>query len=154
LFFAKSGIIYSADGKLWQLRDRGIMRKTKTFGGNKFDIQLSEAEINERKLHEIFTAKKIEKIELKSETWQWEKTGNVFIEYKQNGEPSGISVTEADYWVHELKRDGKTLVYLMFPLDRLKELAREAIRKGRKRTQAGDGGRFEGVTIRLSEILK
>jgi hypothetical protein len=126
----------------------------KTFsGGNKFDIQLTQAQIDERRLHEIFTANKIEKIELKSETWQWERTGNICIEYEMDGKPSGIAVTEADYWVHELKRDDKTLVYLMFPVERLKELARAAIRKGRKRT-GGDGGRFTVVIIPLSEILK
>src|SRR4029077_9138132 len=110
--------------------------------GNKFDIQLSGALINERTLAEIFTAAKIEKIELKSETWQWEQTGNICIEYRQNGQPSGIAVTEADYWVHELRRDDRTLCYLMFPIERLKELARDAYRTGNYHEGGGDGGRF------------
>src|ERR1035437_229291 len=93
---------------------------------NKFDLQLNAALIRERELGEIFAGSKIEKIELKSETWQWERTGNICIEFSQNGQPSGIAVTDADMWVHELRRDGKTLVYLMFPIARLKELAREA----------------------------
>ena len=121
---------------------------------NKFDIQLSDALINERRLAEIFIAAKIEKIELKSESWQWEKTGNICIEYKQNGKPSGIAVTEADYWVHELLRDGKTLCYIMFPLGRLKELARGAYAAGRYHEGGGDGGRFSNILIPLSEILK
>jgi hypothetical protein len=121
---------------------------------NKFDLQLSEALVNERRLAEIFTAAKIEKIELKSETWQWERTGNICIEYKQDGKPSGIAVTEADYWVHELRRDGGTLCYLMFPVERLKELARKAYQEGRYSERGGDGGRFCNVLIRLSDILK
>lgn len=120
----------------------------------KFDLQLDQALINERRLAEIFCAAKIEKIELKSETWQWERTGNICIEYRQNGQPSGIAITEADYWVHELKRDGKTLCYLMFPVERLKELARKAYAEGRYREGGGDGGRFCNVLIRLLEILK
>jgi hypothetical protein len=120
----------------------------------KFDIQLNKALVNERKLGNIFAAAKIERIELKSETWQWERTGNICIEYRQNGKPSGISTTEADYWVHELKREDSTLVYLMFPVERLKELAREAIKSGRCRSNAGDGGRFDVVLLRLSDILK
>jgi len=121
---------------------------------NKFDLQLAEALIRERGLAEIFEASKIEKIELKSETWQWEQTGNICIEFEQRGKPSGIAVTEADMWVHGLRRDGKTLVYLMFPVERLKELAREAYRQGRYRTGGGDGGRFSNILIRLSDILK
>jgi hypothetical protein len=121
---------------------------------NKFDLQLSDALRNERRLAEIFAAAKIEKIELKSETWQWERTGNICIEYRQNGEPSGIAVTEADYWVHELRRDGATLCYLMFPIDRLKALARQAYAAGRFREAGGDGGRFCNVLIPLTWILK
>jgi hypothetical protein len=121
---------------------------------DKFDLQLGDALINERHLAEIFAAAKIEKIELKSETWLWERTGNICIEYKQDGKPSGIATTEADYWVHEPKRDGKTLCYLMFPIERLKQLAREAYAKGHYHERGGDGGRFCNVLIPLSEILK
>lgn len=121
---------------------------------SKFDLQLSAALINERRLGEIFEGARLERIELKSETWQWEQTGNICIEYRCNGRPSGISTTEADVWVHELKRDGDTLVYLMFPIERLKELAREAIRAGRCRSGVGDGGRFDVVILRLKDILR
>jgi len=120
----------------------------------KFDLQLSQALIDERRLADIFEYGDIAKIEVKSETWQWEQTGNICIEYRQNGEPSGIALTEAGYWVHELKRDGKTLVYLMFPIDRLKELAREAYREGRYHEGGGDGGRFCNILIPLAWVLK
>lgn len=120
---------------------------------SKFDIQLSASLIHERRLGEIFATGRIEKIEQKSETYQWEQTGNICIEFRQNGRPSGIAVTEADYWVHELRRDERTLVYLMFPIDRLRELCRTAYRAGHWRSGAGDGGRFDVILIRLSEVL-
>ena len=120
----------------------------------KFDLQLDQALIDERRLAEIFEHANIRRIELKSESHQWEKTGNICIEYRQNGNPSGIAATEADLWVHELKRDGETLCYLMFPAERLKKLAREAYKKGRYRSNAGDGGRFDVVLLRLRDILK
>jgi hypothetical protein len=123
-------------------------------GGNKFDIQLSDALINERRLADIFEHVDIHKIELKSETWQWEQTGNICIEYRQNGQPSGIAVTEAGCWVHELKREGQTLCYLMFPIERLKELARKAYADGHCHEGGGDGGRFCNVLIPLRDILK
>ena len=120
----------------------------------KFDLQLSQALIHERRLGEIFADSKIEKIELKSETWQWEQTGNIAIEYLCDGAPSGISTTDADMWVHELRRDDDTLVYLMFPIDRLKVLARQAIRQGRSRANAGDDGRFTVALVSLRDLLK
>src|SRR3954466_13772624 len=97
-------------------------------GREKWDLQLSAALIAERRLGHIFEHMKIEKIELKTETWLWEQTGNIAIEYQDGDKPTGISVTQADCWVHELRRDEETLLYLMFPIDRLKALARGAIR--------------------------
>ena len=42
----------------------------------------------------------------------------------------------------------------MFPIERLKELARSAIRAGRFRHGAGDDGRFSVALVRLSDILR
>jgi hypothetical protein len=126
--------------------------------GRKFDLQLSQALIDERRLGEIFACDKIVRpnwrVELKSESWLWEQTGNICVEFRQNGEPSGVAITDADWWVHELKRDGATLVYLMFPIERLKALARRAYAEGRYREGVGDGGRFGVVLIPLSWITR
>lgn len=127
------------------------MSETVTFNHDKkFDIQLGQAILREHALAAILSGGRIE---LKSETWQWEQTGNICVEYLCDGRPSGIAVTEADVWVHELRRDGP-LVYLMFPIERLKALARDAIRSKRFRVGAGDGGRFTVALIPLKEILR
>lgn len=120
----------------------------------KYDIQLSQALIRERRLGEIFKTAAIEFIELKSENHQWEKTGNICIEYECKGYPSGIAATQADFWVHELLRGDQTLVYLMFPVARLKELARAAWDEGRRHENSGDGGNTKVVLVRLRDILK
>ena len=122
--------------------------------GSKFDLQLSQALIDERRLLDIFVGATLEKIELKSESWLWEQSGNICIEYRRNGRPSGISTTEADVWVHELKRDGQTLVYLMFPIERLKTLCRDAIRDGRCHKGVGDDDLSDVVILRLRDILQ
>lgn len=127
---------------------------------NKFDLQLSQALIDERRLAHIFEHVDIHKIELKSETWQWEQTGNIAIEFAErafgelHSRPSGIAVTEAGCWTHELKRDGKTLCYLMFPIERLKELCAAAKRAGQFRECGGDGDRFSVILLKLRDILK
>lgn len=122
------------------------MNEVKYSHGKKFDIQLSQALINERRLGEIF---KTGVIELKSESHQWEETGNIFIEYSHNGQPSGLASTQAEYWVHELKRKGDTLVYLMFPIERLRLMARLAYIRGWYRELCGDGDRTKGVLVPL-----
>ena len=86
---------------------------------NKFDIQLGQAERDESALARIMSGAKIE---LKTESFLWERTGNICIEFASRGKPSGIAVTEADFWVHQLVRDDETVVYLMFPIARLKAL--------------------------------
>lgn len=130
------------------------MEKIKFNSDKKFDIQLSDALVAEKRLGEIFTSAKIEKIELKTETWQWEQTGNICVEYRWNGQPSGIAATQADYWVHELRRDGETLCYMMFPMDRLKWMAKHFYSIGNKRTNSGDGGKSDVILIPLSEVLR
>ena len=119
----------------------------------KFDLQLSAALIEERELADIFEFYGVTKIELKTESWLWERTGNICIEFECSGQPSGIAATESQFWVHQLKRDDQTLVYLMFPVERLKELTRVAIRNGRWRI-GGDGKRMKVALIRLADILK
>jgi hypothetical protein len=136
-----------------RLREGKMREKIRFNRDEKYDLQLSEALVAERRLGAVLGAGKIERIELKTETWQWEQTENIAIEYRCDGRPSGISVTEADVWVHELRRDGETLVYLWFPIGRLKELARAAIRKGRHR-RGGDDGRFDVALVRLKDILR
>jgi hypothetical protein len=122
----------------------------------KFDLQLSAALIHQRRLGYILCSETIElapRLELKSESWQWEQTGNIAVEYEWNGQPSGIAATQADWWVHELLRDDRTLVYLWFPVKRLKDLAHIAIKNGRARI-GGDGDRSRIALISLREILR
>jgi len=121
----------------------------------KFDIQLKAAEINEQKLLEILRHTSLDfSLELKSESFQWEQTGNIAIEYKWNGQPSGLAATEAQYWVHELKRDGETLVYLWWPIEHLKKICRENYSSGKHRDNAGDEGRSSVVLLKLTDLFR
>lgn len=117
---------------------------------SKFDIQLNSALKAENKLGEILTGSKIE---LKTENWLWEKTGNMCIEFECNGKPSGISTTEADYWTHELRRDDDTLVYITFPIDVLKRVCMDAIEKGMWQDNAGDDKKSKVILLPLEKLL-
>src|SRR5262249_36926560 len=115
---------------------------------NKWDIQLQQGQIAERDLADLLC----QKIELKSESYLWHRTGNICIEFSQNGRPSGIAVTEAKLWVHQLLNDDRTetAAYLMFPVERLKELCRSA----RVHENGGDGGRFSYYLVKIADIFK
>jgi hypothetical protein len=98
----------------------------------RFDLKLDQALISERGLAEVFEHMNIERVGLKTEMWQWRRTGNIAIGYQCDGQASGIAVTQADCRVHELRSDsGETICYLMLPVEQLKELARRAIHAGR-----------------------
>lgn len=127
--------------------------KIKYNADEKFDIQLSAALIAERRLGHILEHCKIEKIELKTESWQWERTGNICIEYMRDDKMSCIGVTQADWWSHELVRGDETLGYFWFPVPRLKRLVLEAIHKGDWRI-GGDGHRQHVALLRLRDLLR
>jgi hypothetical protein len=116
---------------------------------NKFDIQLNVANLREHKLGRLLGGGKIE---LKSETWQWRRTGNFALEYEQRGRASGFKVSQADAWTQELNDDeGKILCDLMFPLARVKELARYTARRNPHciRRGGGDSGAVSNVVVPL-----
>lgn len=116
---------------------------------SKFDLQLGQAHDDEDRFAKILDRAKIE---LKSETHLWERTGNICVEMYWNGRPSGILVTEADFWVHELKREGETVVYLMFPVERLRALAFASLKAGLICDNAGDGGKSTVALVPLTWI--
>jgi hypothetical protein len=116
---------------------------------NKFDIQLAQAKKDEMRFGDRLEGRKFE---LKTERWLWERTGNIAIEFEQNGRPSGIAVTQADFWCHELARGDETLGYFLFPVPRLKMLVEEAVKWGRWR-QGGDRGEYKMAILRINDLL-
>jgi len=122
----------------------------------KFGRQLREGNANEKRLGEIIAG---DTIELKSESHIWERTGNICVEYLRDGDPSGISVTKADWWIHELttgERDHaerRTLAYIMFPMERMKELARKHHKLGDISHAGGDGNRTSSILVPLKALL-
>lgn len=135
-----------------------MSREKCTFNSDKkFDMQLSKALLDEQGLAWMFENATFDgvKIEAKDETWQWQQTGNICVEYENRGKPSGIAATEADWWVHSLHAEsGQVLVRLMFPRDGLLDLARENWRdERRRRERGGDGGYSKMVLIPVRDII-
>ena len=119
--------------------------------GKKFDIQLGAAKLREHALGEILGEGRIE---LKTETYQWEETNNLCIEIARDGHPSGLATTEADVWVHELRKEDRTMVWMMFEVERLRELCDLATRAGMVKKGGGDQGRSTVVKIPIDWLFK
>lgn len=87
----------------------------------KFDLDLQYGEVRESKIADMLQNKKIE---VKSERDLWQKTGNICIEYKSYGKPSGIDATESDYWFHNLCIGDDEYCTLVFNTATLKKIVK------------------------------
>lgn len=115
-----------------------------------FELQLEEAQRAEGKLQKILAGSTFE---LKTERHLWHDTGNIVIEYESHNQPSGIAVTKADYWVHELRsRDNETLAYLMFPTPILRKICNDMMEEGNWR-QGGEKSKMKMVLLDLKKVL-
>lgn len=111
-----------------------------------FDIDLKFGELFEQELKDIFTGKG--KIEVKSERDKWKETGNIAIEIKQDDNISGLSITKADWWMHNLTINGNIVMSFMIPVDRLKNIVKQAvIDKKAVVCKGGDNNRFTLVLL-------
>ena len=89
---------------------------------SKFDIDLKYGQEREKKIVSLLDQDK-NKLEVKTERDWWAKTGNIAIEVECWGKPSGLSKTEADYWVHILAIGKEDYCKLIFEVPKLKKIA-------------------------------
>lgn len=115
----------------------------------KFDIDLAYGLQAENDLYNRIVGSKIE---LKTERDYWYKTGNIAIEYEYRGQPSGIAVTEAEFWCHELRKDCRTMAYVLTPTDILKKIARAYYAKNGA-VIGGDNKWSKFILIPINQLL-
>lgn len=84
-----------------------------------FDIDLDFGKVYEEKIRELFEGDG--SIEVKTERDIWADTGNVAIEIKSRGKPSGISTTEAKWWIHNFTIEGDMKFSMIFKVDKLRK---------------------------------
>ena len=90
-----------------------------------------------------------QKIEVKTDRLA-HLTGNIAVEFRYKGYPSGISTTEADYWAFVLFNH---LRIIFIKINELKAIARECYKEG-KIKNGGDNNRSEMVLIPLTKLIK
>ena len=114
----------------------------------KFDLDLAYGEVREDKIAAMLTGKKIE---VKSERDLWQKTGNICIEYKSYGKPSGIDATESDYWFHNLCVGDDEFCTLVFKTDTLKKIVKRL--DSFKTVSGGDNRASQMYLLNLQKLF-
>ena len=128
----------------------------------KFDIDLDFGKVVENLLRELLESEgsKIEsKAERDNPNTSWIDSRNIAIEISYRGKPSGLSITEADWWSHALtttNADGslkKVKCILFFPVDELKSICNGMIRNGTaNKTMGGDNNESKLLLLPIKEL--
>ena len=84
-----------------------------------FDIDLDFGQNYEQKIKDLFEGDG--SIEVKTERDIWADTGNMAIEIRSRGKPSGISTTDAKWWIHNFTIDGDIKFSMLFKVDKLRK---------------------------------
>lgn len=115
---------------------------------NKFDRDLKWGKQFEDLIERIFTGNC--KIEIKAERDLWKETGNIAIELQCRNKPSGISVTEAEFWIQVLVSNNVMVGAFIFRVSQLKKHLKKL--KGEKKLRTVYGGDGERSLLALVPI--
>ena len=116
-----------------------------------FEIDLDFGKVYEDKVKNIFQGKS--GIEVKTERDTWKRTGNIAIEVKYKGYPSGLSSTNADWWIHILSDNGEIDTAFMFKVSRLRKKIRRLVsRKEARVVMGGDNMDSQIVLVPISKL--
>tara|TARA_R100000656_G_scaffold27438_1_gene24045 strand:+ start:4161 stop:4577 length:417 start_codon:yes stop_codon:yes gene_type:complete len=119
---------------------------------NKFDIDLEFGANYENKICDILEGGS--KVEVKTERDTWRTTGNIAIEYKRDSSLSGISNTEADYWVHNLVYKDEMILSFIFPVERLRKTLKKMVKNGSARIiSGGDYNKSKLVLLPIKDLI-
>ncbi len=113
-----------------------------------FDIDLRFGQAREGAFGRIL-ALHGDAIEIKSDQ-KCRRTRNLFVEIRQKGRPSGLSVTTADYYTFEYDDD----CWITIPTKRLKTITRYFATMKNRRVMGGDYNKYEGVLVPVEALLE
>ena len=83
-----------------------------------FELDLEFGKMGEEFTQQVFEGNS--KVEVKTERDIWVTTGNIAIEIRCNGKPSGLSTTESNVWIHLLAHNNVIKGGFLFKVDELK----------------------------------
>ena len=117
-----------------------------------FDLDLKFGKMGEEFVAEVFEGNS--KVEVKTERDIWKTTGNIAIEIRCNGKPSGLSTTESTVWVHLLAHNGAIEGGFLFKVDQLKEKIKNLHKEGNlKMVMGGDDNLSQMALLPIKELF-
>jgi hypothetical protein len=117
-----------------------------------FDLDLKFGKMGEEFVAEVFEGNS--KVEVKTERDIWKTTGNIAIEIRCNGKPSGLSTTESTVWVHLLAHNGVIEGGFLFKVDQLKEKIKNLHKEGNlKMVMGGDNNLSQMALLPMKELF-
>ena len=118
-----------------------------------FDIDLDFGGANEEQIRKIFEDDG--SIEVKTERDDWKTTGNIAIEVKYKGNPSGLSTPRANWWIHILSFGDEIEFSFIFPVSVLRRKVKFLYSEKKARiVQGGDNNDSTLVLCPLTELVK
>jgi len=145
-FVGKDALIQKGDS--WMPLTEGYCKE--------YDLHVKE-DMLFGKLGEKFTEELFEgnhKIEVKTERDIWKTTGNIAIEIRCKGNPSGISTTESSVWIHLLAYKGVIEGGFILKVDQLKAKIKSLQKSGDlKIKMGGDNNESQMVLLPIKELF-
>ena len=117
-----------------------------------FDIDLEFGKMGEEFTQKVFEGNS--KVEVKTERDIWMTTGNVAIEMRCKGKPSGISTTESDVWIHLLSVNSVIKGGFLFKVGELKDKIKKLHKSGGlKMVMGGDDNLSQMALLPIKELF-
>ena len=117
-----------------------------------FDLDLEFGKMGEEFTQKVFEGNS--KVEVKTERDIWVTTGNIAIEIRCNGKPSGLSTTESSVWVHLLAHNGAIKGGFLFKVDELKAKIKKLHENGDlKLVMGGDDNASQMALLPIKELF-
>ena len=118
----------------------------------KFDLDLKFGHFGEDFVRDMQSGNTM--IEVKTERDIWKNTGNIAVEIRCNGKPSGISTTGSKLWIHLLSYKDKIEGGFIFDVTDLKGKIRALLKeKKAKIVMGGDFDASQMVLLPIKELF-
>ena len=123
-----------------------------TAASQNFDLDLKFGLAWEEQVRKIFEDDG--RIEVKTERDIWNKTGNIAVEIGYKNRPSGLSITDAKWWIQVLTVQGQFHTALIFKVENFRKLVKQLVETGKADiVKGGDGAQSELVRVPLKELF-
>ena len=117
-----------------------------------FDLDLEFGKMGEEFTQKVFEGNT--KVEVKTERDIWKTTGNIAIEIRCSGKPSGLSTTESNVWIHLLAYNNEIKGGFIFKVSELKNKIKNLQKEGNlKMVMGGDNNASQMALLPIKELF-